>query len=162
MSKINPDLIRLFQVKVYKSIVNPTEEYLDKPINPANFRVSYSQNLAFNFELKNIRIRLEILLDGIDEKEQMVGIQGDFGIEFHFHIENFEEFHETKEGENKINIILGTTLLSIAFSTARGIILERTQNTLLNGILLPVIDPNTLIKGLPAKDETMKDLPHDL
>lgn len=42
--------------------------------------------------------------------------------------------------------ILGTTLMGIVYSTARGIILERTQGTFFNGVILPVINPNKLIK----------------
>lgn len=151
MSKIIPDLIHLFQVKVYKIAISPTPEYFENPTPPGNFKVSYSQSSAFNFELKNIRIRLEVILDGLDDKDQSIGIQGDFGIEFHFHIDNLEIFIEETDGIKKISGILGSTLISIAFSTARGIILERTQNTLLNGIILPIIDPKELIKDIPLQ-----------
>jgi hypothetical protein len=155
MSKINPEAISIFQINVFKSIVSPSETFIDNPQKPTNFRVGYSHNFAFNFELKNVRMRLEVMLDGIDEKEELIGIQGNFGIEFHFHIVNLEEFLENKEGENKIQGILGTTLLSIAFSTSRGIILEKTLNTPLNGIILPVIDPSAMIKMLPSQSDTL-------
>lgn len=95
-------------------------------------------------------MRLEALLDGINKKEEPIGIQGNFGIEFHFRVDNLEAFLENKEGENKIQGLLGTTLISIAFSTARGIIFEKTLNTPLNGIILPVIDPAAMIKMLPV------------
>jgi len=36
---------------------------------------------------------------------------------------------------------LAATLLGIAYSTSRGIIVEKTQNTFLGGIILPCIDP---------------------
>jgi len=156
MSKINPESISIFHINVYKSSVNSSEVYIDIPQKPSNFRVSYSQNFAFNLELKNIRLRLEVLLDGINEKEEPIGIQGSFGIEFHFHVDNLEEFLENKEGENKIQGLLGITLISIAFSTSRGIILEKTLNTPLNGIILPVIDPAAMIKTLPAQSETLQ------
>jgi len=156
MSKINPESISIFHINVYKSSVNSSEVYIDIPQKPSNFRVSYSQNFAFNLELKNIRLRLEVLVDGINEKEEPIGIQGSFGIEFHFHVDNLEEFLENKEGENKIQGLLGITLISIAFSTSRGIILEKTLNTPLNGIILPVIDPAAMIKTLPAQSETLQ------
>jgi len=119
---------------------------------PPTDSFSYSQNSAFNFDQKNIRIRLEILLDGIDEQETLIGVQGDFGLDFHFHIENIEEFIEESEGNKKISDNLGTTLISIAYSTARGIVLERTQGTFLNGTILPVIDPKELLKNAKERD----------
>ena len=151
MSKINPEAISIFHITVYKSIVSPSEAYIDNQQKPSNVRVGYSHNFAFNFELKNVRLRLEVLLDGIDEKEELIGIQGNFGIEFHFHVGNLEDFLESKDGENKIQGTLGTTLLSIGFSTSRGIILEKTLNTPLNGVILPVIDPAAMIQMLPVQ-----------
>ena len=150
MSKIIPESISVTQVKVFKSIVTTTPEYLEKPLKPGNFKVNFSQNSAFNFDLKNIRVRLEILLDGIDDQEKFIGIQGDFGLEFHFHVENLEAFIEERNGKKKVSSVLGNTLISIAYSTARGIVIERTQGTFLNGIILPIIDPKELLKD--AKD----------
>jgi len=157
MNKIKPELISLFQIRIYKLAISTLPEILENPAKPANFKVSYSQNSAFNFDLKNIRIRLEILLDGLDDKDQSLGIHGDFGIEFHFHIENLENFLEESDGIKKVSSILGSTLVSIAFSTARGIILERSQNTILNGIILPIIDPNQLIKEMPLHPESKSE-----
>lgn len=153
MRKINPESISIIHINVYKSIVSPSDIYVDNPQKPSNFRVGYTYNFAINVKLKNIRLRLEAMLDGINKKEEPIGIQGNFGIEFHFRVDNLEAFLENKEGENKIQGLLGTTLISIAFSTARGIILEKTLNTPLNGIILPVIDPAAMIKMLPVQNE---------
>jgi hypothetical protein len=35
--------------------------------------------------------------------------------------------------------------MGIAFSTARGIVFDRTQGTFFGGVILPVIDPKKLI-----------------
>jgi hypothetical protein len=148
MSKVKPEHISIFKVQVYKSAVDTSIEYLEKPIKPGNFRVGFSQNAAFNLELKNVRIRIETALDGVDVEEKSVGIHGVFGIEFHFHIDNFEDFIEGEDEPKKINNILLETLLSIAYSTTRGIVIERTQGTHLNGVILPIIAPKELTKGI--------------
>lgn len=147
MSKIKPELISIFKVQVFKSVIETSQECLDNPIKPGNFRVGFSQNSAFNIELKSVRIRLEIVLEGIDQEEKPIGVRGNFGIEFHIHVDNFEDFIKEDEGVNKINNLLLGTLLSIAYSTARGIVFDRTQGTHLNGVILPVIDPKELEKG---------------
>ena len=156
MSKINPELISMFHVKIFKSIITTSPEYLEKPVKPGNFRVGYSQKSAFNFEIKNIRIRLEIFLEGIDEKENLIGIQGDFGFDFHFHISNIEDFIEENDGNKKVSGNLGATLISIAYSTARGIVIERTQGTFLNGTILPIIDPQELLKEVKEPSASKK------
>lgn len=47
----------------------------------------------------------------------------------------------------QVDIGLAASLVGLAYSTARGIILERTSGTILNGIIIPVIDPMKLLKG---------------
>ena len=157
MSKIKPELIRIFKVQVFKSVIETSPECLDNPIKPGNFRVGFSQNSAFNIELKSVRIRLEIVLEGIDQEEKPIGVSGNFGIEFHIHVDNFEDFIKEDEGVNKINNLLLGTLLSIAYSTARGIVFDRTQGTHLNGVILPVIDPKVLEKGSEESSGSLED-----
>lgn len=95
-----------------------------------------------------MRIRLEIVLEGVDDNDNEIGLHGEYGIEFQLHVENLTEFlEESENGQGKsIDGKLGPTLLAIVYSTARGIIIERTQATYFNGVILPVIDPNELIK----------------
>ena len=77
-----------------------------------------------------------------------MGIEGEYHIEFEYHVENLDDFvtggesNESKVVEN----ILGATIAGISYSTARGIILNRTQATNFNGVLLPVINPADLLK----------------
>jgi hypothetical protein len=67
-------------------------------------------------------------------------------IEFRFVVENFEDFVKVEEkDEIRIDAALAATLLAMAYSTARGIVFERTRGTFFDGVILPVIDPfNTL------------------
>ncbi len=48
MRKINPESISIIHINVYKSIVSPSDIYVDNPQKPSNFRVSYSHNFAIN------------------------------------------------------------------------------------------------------------------
>lgn len=146
MSQITPEKISIFYVKVYKSNNYSTPEYLDKPIKPANIKVQLSQTSAFNHEEKNIRIRLEILLEGVDEQDKALGLHGEYGIEFQMHVDNFGDYVVKDNDEIKIDGQLGVTALSIAYSTARGIIIERSQSSLLSGVILPVVNPKDLLE----------------
>jgi len=53
---------------------------------------------------------------------------------------------QDESGKTYIDKNIGGTLLGIAYSTARGIVLERTQGSYLGGVVLPVIDPIVAIK----------------
>lgn len=147
MSTIKPELIHLHTLKVYKTLVDASEDYLDNPADIENISVQYAQNSAFNFEEKAIRIRLEILMQALNNEDKEMGLNAEYGLEFHFVIENLDEFTEAEEGTKTINGTLGSTLMGIAYSTARGIVFDRTQGTHFKGVILPVIDPKELIKN---------------
>ena len=68
--------------------------------------------------------------------------------EFIFKVENMEELVEFNDDEKKaiISFELGINLVSIAYSTMRGVIHTRTQGTVLEGIIIPVIDPKLLLQ----------------
>lgn len=145
MNKIVPELISIFFVKVYKSNHSTSIEYLDKPIQPTTFKVQVAQNMAWNEDEKNIRIRLELRLEGVDNTDKEIGLNAEYGIEFQVHVDNLEQFIEDENGVKKINGQMAATIMGIVYSTARGIIVERTQATYFNGVILPVIDPKKLL-----------------
>lgn len=145
MKRIKVDKIHLLAINVYKSNINCESDYIDQPMEPAEIKVGFSQQSAFNFDEGKIRIRLDIELIGTNDKGDDLGLRGEYGIEFHYHVENFDDFIEIEDNKKLISGLLGGTLIGISFSTARGIILNRTQGTFFNGVILPVIDPNSLL-----------------
>jgi len=145
MSTIQPELITILSIKVFKAIQNTSDEYLDNPVKPDGVEIKLGQNTAFNIENKNIRIRLNILLEAMKNETEPIGLSGEYGLEFHLHVDNLEQFIVEKDQKMLIDRKLGGTLSGIIFSTARGIIFERTSSTFFNGVLLPVIDPNLLL-----------------
>jgi hypothetical protein len=145
MNKIVPELISIFFVKVYRSNHSTSNEYLDKPVQPATFRVQVAQNMAWNEGEKNMRIRLELKLEGVDKADKEIGLSAEYGIEFQVHVENLDQFIEVDKEAKKVNGLMAATIMGIIYSTARGIIIERTQATYFNGIILPVIDPKNLL-----------------
>lgn len=145
MSTIHPELISVFDIKVFKSNTDTSEDYMNKPERPNGIDFKIGQNTALNIEKKNIRLRINIILQAKKNEKENLGLKGAFGIEFHFHIEDLEQYLVDQEGKKLIDGKLGGTLSGIAYSTARGIVYERTRGTFLEGFLLPVINPNTLL-----------------
>tara|TARA_R110002050_G_scaffold214727_1_gene350881 strand:+ start:2093 stop:2539 length:447 start_codon:yes stop_codon:yes gene_type:complete len=145
MSTIHPELISVIHIKVFKAIIDTSEGYLNIPEKPEGIDVNLGQNTALNIQKKNIRLRLNIVLQAKKSEGDNLGLRGEFGIEFHIHVDDLERFLVDKDGEKLIDSKLGATIIGIIYSTARGIVYERTRGTLMEGFLLPVINPNILL-----------------
>lgn len=145
MSIIHPEFISILSVGVYRAMVTSSEEFIDNPVKPDGFEIKLGQSTALDIENKNVRIRLNVQIEAMKAESEPIGLSGDFGLEFQIQVENLEEYVTEKDGIMIIDRKLGNTLIGIVFSTARGIIYERTSSTFFNGVLLPVIDPNTLL-----------------
>lgn len=145
MSTIKPELIHIQTLNVYKASVNTTDEYLNVPKPIGDIRVKYAQDTAFNLKKSAVRIRLDVILEALDKQEQFIGLDALYGIEFHFIVDNLDDFIEDEGDTKKVKGLLGGTLMGIVYSTARGIIFDRTQGTFFRGVILPVIDPKDLI-----------------
>jgi len=147
--KIYPEKITIERIVVIKSHISASDEFLNNSQKPDQIEVQHKQDTTFDKEKKKVRIRLETLLEGVDENKDRLGVSGNFVMDFSIHVANFEDLVEEGENKNTVHSLLGNTLMGIVYSTARGIILERTRGTFLNGIILPVINPNDLIKKSP-------------
>jgi|VirMetMinimDraft_7_1064189.scaffolds.fasta_scaffold18294_4 hypothetical protein len=149
--KINPEDIHLLKVSVFKSSIERQEKLLDQPlIEPKNYSFSFAQKSAFNHEEGMVRIQLFILLKAQGDNASDLGIQGEFGIEFNYKIDNIETLYtKGEDGKLHYDVSLGATLMSISYSTARGIILQQTQGSIisLSGVIMPVINPADLLKA---------------
>jgi hypothetical protein len=145
MSNIHPELITILSVRVFRAIQTTAEEFMENPVKPDGFEIKVGQNTTLDVENKNVRIRLNVGIEAMKAESEPIGLSGDYGLEFQIHVENLEQFVTEKDGRLIIDRKLGGTLIAIVFSTTRGIIFERTSSTLFNGVLLPVIDPNSLL-----------------
>jgi hypothetical protein len=154
MKNIIPEKISIQFIKAYKTLVIASEEFLTKPVKPHSIKVNFGQMSAFNFEKKKIRIRIDVILDGLNITGDDIGLHGEFGMEYHLHVKNLQDFVVEEMGQKKVSGMLGETLMGIVYSTSRGIILEKTQGTYFNGAIIPIISPRDLIE--PPKESTKK------
>jgi len=155
MPLVDPNHIHLVRVRLYKSNieVNHKDEGLIQRIHHYSF--SFNQKSYFDVEKKLVLLNLEILLVGKDADNEFLDVNGEFGIEFLFKIDNLSSLSKTDtEGSFIVEESLGVTLMSIAYSTARGIILQSTQSSMIEGVILPVISPKDLLNdSSPTKEE---------
>ena len=117
----------------------------------ANFNIRYDVTSELMYGEKTFRFIFSTEIDAIGKNGKSIGIDAQYSIEYMFFVENIDRYISSKEEHSKLVIfhpILPNTLLSIVYSTSRGIILSRTQGTIMDGVVLPVIDVSKLLQAM--------------
>jgi hypothetical protein len=113
-------------------------------VNEINaFSFKYHAQTKVDTEKKLIFIQLKIEISA--EVAESKTVFGNFDLGFTYKVENLEELNLIVEGQQSLDKILHMSLLGISFSTARGIILTKSANTLLNNAYLPMVNPANLL-----------------
>lgn len=146
--RIIPEKIHLVSTQIFKANLETADSFLEAPQKLSRFNFGIAKEMAFDLERTMARFRLYFTLEAQDDNDEPLGVKVEYGIEFHFKVENLSDFtREDGEGALQLDAAMGATLLGIAFSTARGIIFERTRGTFFDGVILPVVDPFKVLEA---------------
>lgn len=134
-NQIIPEKIHLIQIKWIKEDTIIMQDKLSK--NPVyNFTIAH--NMMHNLEKEIVKIRLFLDMNGaIDGKEINQG--GDYEVDFLFQIDDLKTHFQIIEDKPVFNGIFVATLLGICYSTIRGMLFSIWKDTILNGVILPII-----------------------
>ncbi|MCZ8020211.1 MAG: hypothetical protein O9302_03270 [Cyclobacteriaceae bacterium] len=148
-----PEKIKILSIKILGGNIEiGSNVELSKIVS---FNVKYGIEDQLFLESKQFSFIFYSSFTALDKDDANIEAKADYKIEFVFEVENIEDYITKKDEESRIitlhNILL-STLLSIVYSTSRGIILSRTLGTSIDGIILPVIDINELVATL-GKDK---------
>lgn len=138
--------LRITEVKLMKEQIESSYGFNIKEME--GFSVNTSFDIGFIPDDKLTRAELSVNISTISKDEQTVPAKGSFLFAFYIEVENLDDLIEPSENEGKANVSeeLGIGVASVAYSTARGILLSRLQNTVFEKFILPVINPNVLLK----------------
>lgn len=142
---VNPELIHLNGIRILRAHFEMNESIIDEPHDISDFQIGLKSESGFNYDENAVRFRLFVKIVAKDDKEELMGVFGEYLLEYNYVVENLIDFVDEEEGGKSVSSMLGATIAGISYSTARGIILDRTQATEFNGVLLPVIDPHRLL-----------------
>jgi hypothetical protein len=109
------------------------------------FSYEYKTETSADEENKYVFVHLKIDIQA-DLKEKKT-TAGSFEFGFTFEVENLNELITEIEGKQSLDDTLHFSVMGIAFSTARGIIITRGAGTILNDAYLPVVNPATLLNS---------------
>lgn len=150
---IQPEQIHIRWVQVYKNMIDTPESFLNAPFYIKHYRHGIAQQPGMDLENELFRIRMDIAIDGLNENKEDTGVRGNFGIEIVFNIENLNQFISGEGNSFEIDGDFGAVIMGIVYSTARGIIFEKTRGSFLEKIILPVINPAELLNAKEIKEE---------
>lgn len=123
---------------------------------PENFDISKvvghqldnSLQLGFNLDDKFAKAEFTVSVKTDSKGENEIESSGYFHLIFIYRIENLEQLAVPEKNKRiKLNPVLANALLSVTYSTSRGILLMRLQGTELQNFVLPIINPNKLLRN---------------
>jgi hypothetical protein len=131
--------IRKLEVKSLILTEEATNLMYAKPIPLIDFNIVPEAKINIENKIFSIFLKISANYKINDEKRDL----GEIITLTEFVIENMEDFINEKDGEKNLNIpnIAATTLISIAFSSTRGLLIGRSGGTVLGIAALPIIDP---------------------
>lgn len=142
--RVEPEKISIVDFIIEKASLNSTFGKTAEDVDNHTMEINYT--VGFNPKQKLAKADIYIEVGAVCEKEEIA--HGHFGLTFIYHVDNMDELVEKEEdGDGLIvNGGLSNSLASITYSTTRGIVMTRFQGTLLKDFILPIIDPQTLLK----------------
>lgn len=152
-SMVIPEKIHLLGIRILESHFETTDEYLTKPSPPVKTNVQVGQAPGFDMDNNIYFVKLDVILTGLNENEKPLGLNAQYVIHFAFQVDNLKELLHVENNNTTIDNRLGATIIGMAYSTARGIVLERTQGTFFNGAILPVINVGDFLKNTVPADQ---------
>ncbi len=142
---VDPEQIHIVRIEMVRGHLDTTDAFLSAPQRPARVKVDFAHRSGIDWKGRRVRTRLFIELEGQDDKGQPLGVQAGYAFDFEVEVRNLNTFRVEHGEAPAIHAQLAATLMGILFSTARGLVLERTKGTYLDGAILPVIDPRKLM-----------------
>lgn len=142
---LQPNKIHILDTQILKCSINCPFGFDSNRVQKYDFNSDF--NLAFNLNELLVKADFELNILTISEEKVQKEANGKFHFIFIYKVENLEELAIPDSNKNiELNGTLGNALASITYSTSRGILFARLRGTGLENFILPVIDPNSLLK----------------
>ena len=150
--KADPGKIHLCKVEVLSEILENDADQVITPGSVNDFKFDVQVNSGMYPEEKSVYHLFEVAVVPVLEEGQTTSARGLFRFGFTFRVSNLTDLVQITADQETMDGNLAVTLVSIAYSTLRGYLLAKTQGTFLSGLILPVIDPRSLL-GITAAAE---------
>lgn len=145
LNNLQADKIHLLRMEILKCHIDSPFEISIENIKEYEFKREF--NLSFNIEDKLIKADFKLEVISKSEGDNNEEASGLFDFAFVYKVENLEYLsNQDKKNHMELSRLLANAIASITYSTTRGILFTRLKGTSLEGFILPVIDPNSLLE----------------
>lgn len=145
-SKFSADKIQIVDFKIIKGLIESPFEFDMSTIKGHTFNVEF--NMGFSLQESLVKADFKVFVETNSTVSIHEEAKGNFHFVYVFHVENLAELASyNSEDILDVNGSLSNALAAITHSTSRGILMTRFQGTALENFIMPVIDPNDLLKG---------------
>lgn len=145
-SKFSADKIQIVDFKIIKGQIESPFEFDMGTIEGHTFNVEF--HLGFSLQESLVKADFKVFVETNSTISIPEEAKGSFHFVYIFHVDNLGELASyNSEDILDVNGNLSNALAAITHSTSRGILMTRFQGTALENFIMPVIDPNDLLKG---------------
>lgn len=142
-SKFVPEEIHFRYFQILKGLIDIPWGFDEEKVTDHSFTVNL--DVSFNLEENYVKSDFSVSINTESKNEEEA--KGEFDFVFLFEVDNLDEL-ATPEGEEELVVDAGLSnaIASICYSTSRGILMTRFNGTAFDKFILPIIDPNELLK----------------
>lgn len=129
--------------KISLEKIKPIREHLelDFDLKDKEFQMNIAQSIKHNLDRKSFKISLLVSFSCTEL------VFAEYCYDFYFKVENMLDFVSEVNGKTAFTGQLLGTLIGLSYSTLRGILYSRLAETNLNGVILPIVNPNELLNS---------------
>ena len=106
--------------------------------NLDNFQYEFNAGIGIDLPRQELTVKLNTNIYSEIEKKNKIGHINSHGI---FYVVNFSDI--LKDWENKIPNFVLASFIGIVLSTTRGFLIDKSQDTLIEGAMIPIVNPLT-------------------
>lgn len=132
---VNPNLIHLIDITAVQDFLQ-----VDASITSENPLMKVAQKVQHDLDQQLVKVTLQITLSTSNE------LRASLLYDFVYKVENLPDFIVDKNEKTVFTAQFIGTLLGISYSTMRGIFYQKFKELNIPEILLPVLNPNDLLK----------------
>jgi hypothetical protein len=142
--------LRLEHVFVMNASLNTPEQFPEGEME-YNFDVA-PQLIPISIESGVlVRIFIKGRIQPKESPTEILPATYEIDLRFNFRVKDFDKYTSLKEQELDMSNDLCIAMLSLAYSTARGICISRFQSTVFGEFYLPIVTPDQLLKSSNLK-----------
>lgn len=144
--KLNTEKLSIIDFRLVNAKISTPEAFEISEIKGYDLKTE----LKFGYNLKDkiVKADFNISIKALSKSDIETEATLDYDLVYFYLVENIEELvFDVKDQGLKIDSGLGNALSSVTYSTSRGVLMTRLQGTVFQDFVLPIINPNSLLKS---------------